>query len=146
MINNAKPRPCRGRCQRASALISRKLLLGLGQLLLVVAFAVAPAPALANYHEYCDVALEPTVGCPPNGETKWWHLYLNQGWDSSGSHEVCIDEFLDGNNNEHYTTQTCWYALTEEPTRQYPGGEWGYPRAWNGGSIKHLVRGIEEGE
>jgi hypothetical protein len=111
---------------------------------LTVALTIAPSAALANYHVYCAQNLAVNAACPPAGESKRWHLYLNQGWDPYGPHAVCIDEYLDGHNNGHYTAQTCFYS-GEEPTRQYPEGEWGYPRSWNGGSIEHYVEGEEEG-
>jgi hypothetical protein len=48
-------------------------------------------------------------------------------------------------NNGHYTTATCVYYTSEMPYIEYPGGVWGYPRAWNGGSITHTVEGYENG-
>jgi hypothetical protein len=124
--------------------LRRLVIAGVTASALASTFAVAPPVALANYHVYCNQDLAEDAACPPNGESKWWHLTLNQGWDPDGPHEVCIDEYLDGSNNGHYTTQTCYYS-GEEPTRQYPEGEWGYPRAWNGGTVEHFVEGKEEG-
>lgn len=46
--------------RRASTPITKKALVWLTPLLAVAAFAVAPATALANYHEYCDLTLAPS--------------------------------------------------------------------------------------
>jgi hypothetical protein len=125
--------------------MSKKLLAGLAPLVATAVIAAMPSTALANVHVYCDQTLEVGGTCPPNGESKWWHLNLNQAWDPYGEHESCIDEYLDGHDNPHYTEQSCKNSDVE-PVRQYPEGEWGYPRAWNGGSISHLVEATEEGE
>ena len=73
------------------------------------------------------------------------HIEANSGSDPQESHAVCIDEFLDPNGSGYYTEATCYYYASEGNTTQYPGGVWGYPRAWNAGSITHLVHGLQTG-
>lgn len=102
----------------------------------VLAFAgVAATPALANYHEYCHNGMNDGETCPPNGSSEWRHLTENFGEGFSGS--VCIDEYLDPNNNGSYTGQSCGRT-----TAQYPGGTWGYPRVWNNTGYQTVV-GVE---
>jgi hypothetical protein len=123
----------------------RKLLLCLAPFLAMVAMAAAPSSALANYHVYCDQTLAPNATCPPNGESLWFHLEINEAWDPYGNHWSCIDEYLDGHNNGHFTEESC---IMKEGAHihQYPELEWGYPRAWNGGAESHTVEGEESGE
>lgn len=121
----------------------KKLLVGLSPLLAVAAIAMAPSSALAfQYeHHYCNNSLEPGGTCPPNGSSESAHLELNEGDAGGESHETCIDEYL---SNSGYTGQECMYYAGEE-AKEYPGGEYGYPRAWNGGSVKHQVVATEYG-
>jgi hypothetical protein len=110
--------------------------------------AAVPSAALAYGHEYCFNSLAPGGTCPPAGVgtgVEWTHLEGNEIEDPYGSHATCADSYLDGNNNGHYTTAHCVYYRSEMPYVEYPGGEWGYPRAWNGGSVTHTVKGYENG-
>jgi hypothetical protein len=99
--------------------------------------AVAPSSAFASIDRwYCTQTL---VGyqqassnfpnaCPPAGSSQWTHLTWNYG---NGQYYVaCIDEYLDPNNNGHYTGQTC--ASPGTYTQQTPSSVWGFPRIWNG--------------
>jgi hypothetical protein len=129
-------------------LTTKKLIVSLIPLglLSVVAIAVAPSSALAfQYeHHYCNNSLAPNGTCPPNGVnggSEWAHLELNEGDSGGQSHETCIDEYL---SNSGYTAAECMYYAGQE-AKEYPGGEYGYPRAWNGGSVTHQVVATEYG-
>ena len=121
----------------------KRRLAGLSPLLAVAAVAAAVPAALAfQYeHHYCAQSLAPNGTCPPNGSSQWAHLELNEGDAGGQTHETCIDEYL---SSSGYTGATCMYYAGEE-THQYPGGAYGYPRAWNGGSVTHVVDATEYG-
>jgi hypothetical protein len=127
----------------------RRLLLITGvSVAVVVGAAAVPSAALAYGHTYCFNSLAPGGTCPPAGYgtgSEWTHLEGNEIQDPYGSHATCVDSYLDPSNNGHYTPQTCVYYRSEMPYIEYPGGVWGYPRAWNGGSITHTVEGYENG-
>ena len=125
----------------AGKLMPRKWLAGLVPLLAVAAFTVAPSTAMANYHVYCDQTLVYGGTCPPEGSSKWWHMEENVAHDPYGSHYTCVDDFLDPNGSGWYTTQKCSYSYPED----WPGGVWGYPRAWNGEGTSHVVEATEQG-
>jgi hypothetical protein len=120
----------------------RRLTVALTPLLAMAAMAALPAAAYEIEHHYCAQSLEPDGTCPPNGSSEWAHLYINEGDAGGETHETCIDEYESNKNG--YTTQTCMYYAGEE-TKQTPGGEYGYPRAWNGGSVPHVVDATEYG-
>jgi len=122
----------------AGKLMPRKWLAGLVPLLAVAAFTVAPSTAMANYHVYCDQTLVYGGTCPPEGSSKWWHMEENVAHDPYGSHYTCVDDFLDPNGSGWYTTQKCSYSYPED----WPGGVWGYPRAWNGEGKRSIMRGL----
>ncbi len=82
------------------------------------------------------------AGCPPNGSSEYAHLYLIEGDAGGASHETCIDWY--GTVKKNYSPQECMYYSGEEAV-EHPGGEYGYPRAWNGGSVKHYVAATEYG-
>ncbi len=123
----------------------KKALLRLAPMLTLAVIAVALSPTMATgyqyEHLYCNNDLAPGGTCPPSGSSEYAHLELNAGDDPEASHEVCIDEYL---TNSGYTGETCVY-YDNEVAHQYPGGEYGYPRAWNGGSVSHEVLGAEYG-
>jgi hypothetical protein len=123
---------------------SRGLLVGLMLLLMAGALAMTPTSASANYHYYCEQSLEPGGTCPPNGSSKWWHLEENLGWDPYGNHEVCVDDYLDPSGSGYYTEAKCIYEVGHY-AESWPGGIWGYPRVWNGGTVTHTVIGEEQG-
>ena len=107
----------------------------MNRLLLVLLLSV---PAFAEMHfHYCGVELATKETCPPRGESTWEHLKRNFGENFWGGHAVCIDEYLDPNNNGHFTNQECG-----EGVAQFVATEWGYPRVWNPGSYTY-VEGIE---
>ncbi|HXD56181.1 MAG TPA: hypothetical protein VN618_15605 [Solirubrobacteraceae bacterium] len=114
--------------------------------LAVVAIAATPssAGAFGYEHHYCGNTLAPGGTCPPNGSSTWAHLELNEADAGGESHETCIDEYLDPSGTGYYTGATCMYYAGEE-TKQFPGGTYGYPRAWNGGSVTHYVAATEYG-
>lgn len=116
----------------------------LAPLAAIAAIAVLPSLALAFQYEhtYCEQWMAPDGTCPPNGSSAWAHLELNEGDADNTSHETCIDEYE--SNKEGYTGATCMYYAGEE-AQQFPGGEYGYPRAWNGGSVEHIVDATEYG-
>jgi hypothetical protein len=121
-----------------------KLMVRLAPLLAVAAIAVVPSSASAfQYeHHYCGQNLAPGGTCPPNGSSAWAHLELNEGDAGGQSHETCVDDYLA--NSKSYTAAKCMYYAGEE-ARDFPGGEYGYPRAWNGGSVTHWVAATEYG-
>jgi hypothetical protein len=102
----------------------------------VAGLSAAPAAMAYHYHEYCFNEATEGTGCPPKGSSTWQHLDENfaQGLRGGG---VCIDAYLDPNNNGHYTTQKCGVSVS-----QPYGTEWGYPRAWTE-SYTQIVEGIE---
>jgi hypothetical protein len=120
----------------------RKLTLSLVPLLAVAAMAAVPVGAYEINHTYCEQSLAPDGTCPPNGTSEYAHMYINEGDAGGQSHETCIDEYE--TNKSGYTAATCMYYAGEE-TKQTPGGEYGYPRAWNGGSVTHVVDATEYG-
>jgi hypothetical protein len=113
----------------------------LGVAAIFAATAVAAAPAEARTHVYCFNTLAYTAGCPPTGSSEWLHLGSNYAHDPYGSHYTCIDDYLDPNNNGHYTNQICTYSSVE----YYVVNEWGYPRTWNGEGTSHVIEAKEEG-
>ena len=94
---------------------------------------VSMAHAETSY--YCnDRVLNPGEGC----SSGWAHLEDDAGSDPFANHETCIDAYLDGNNNGRYTRPSCAYYVWET-AEQFYGGEWGYARCWNGGTVYHRV-------
>ncbi len=120
----------------------RKMMLWLAPLLAVIAVFAAPAYAFQYEHTFCESNLEPDGTCPPSGSSQWAHLEVIEGDAGGQSHETCIDAYESNKNG--YTTQKCMYYAGEE-ARETPGGEYGYPRAWNGGTVKHVVDATEYG-
>ena len=118
--------------------------LGLSPLVLTAGLALSASPAQAYQHMYCAQNLNPSAGCPPNGSSQWIHIDLNWAKDPYGNHEVCIDEFLDPEGSGFYTQAKCVY-YSNETARDYWNYVWGYPRAWNGGSVYHWVEAEELG-
>ena len=105
--------------------------------------AMAP-PALAyNYnHEYCAVSLGYHGACPPNGVGVYWeHLQENDASAAHGLVDVCVDEYLDPSGTGYYTGSTC--APFGGIPAQYPGGTYGYPRAWNDSGGTYVVYAAE---
>jgi hypothetical protein len=125
----------------------RTMGVGLALILIVATSVVVTAPAMgfAVEHHYCDQYLEPKGTCPPNGNSIWAHLEINESEDPGESHETCIDEYLDPSGSGYYTTAKCVYYVWENPAKQFPGGTWGYPRTWNGGSVTHYIAATEYG-
>jgi len=64
-----------------------------------------------NYHNTCNSA---------------WHHLVENGATTQGAGSLCIDEYLDPSGSPWYTEASC----TAGSTAQYPGGTWGYGRAW----------------
>jgi hypothetical protein len=120
----------------------RKLLIALSPLLAVVAMAAVPAGAYEIEHHFCAQELAPDGTCPPNGSSEYAHLYIIEGDAGGASHETCIDYY--GTNKGGYSEAKCMYYAGEE-AKETPGGEYGYPRAWNGGSVTHYVAATEYG-
>jgi hypothetical protein len=109
--------------------IPKKWVAGLAPLLAAVALALVPSTALAfHYHVYCNQSLPKGGTCPPEGSSEWRHLRSNYGSDPNYGWWVCVDEYLDPNNNGHFTEATCENTI---PAEQWPLEEWGYPRVWN---------------
>lgn len=109
---------------------------------LAICVAAAPATAYEYEHPYCKNIMAPGGTCPPNGDSEYAHLQVNEGDAGGESHETCIDEYL--TNTEKYTSQKCMTKAGQEAV-DTPGGEYGYPRAWNGGSVTHAVDAVERG-
>jgi hypothetical protein len=120
----------------------KKLLIALSPLLAVAAMASVPAAAYEVEHHFCNQELAPDGTCPPNGSSEYAHLYIIEGDADGASHETCIDYY--GTNKGGYSEQTCMYYGGEE-AKETPGGEYGYPRAWNGGTVTHEVAATEYG-
>lgn len=107
----------------------------------ILSIAPSAASAFQYEHIYCQNYMAPDGTCPPNGSSQWAHLELNEGDAGGQSHETCIDEYL---SNSGYTGAECMYYAGEE-AQEFPGGEYGYPRAWNGGKVAHWVDATEYG-
>jgi hypothetical protein len=119
---------------RRTRLLIAGLIVGLT---LAVAGGLSAKPALAfNYHEYCREQMVYAEGCPPDGSSTWEHLEENLGQGYSGG-SVCVDAYLDPNNNGYFTSQMCASYIG-----QPYGTVWGYPRVWNASSFQTVV-GIE---
>ncbi|MGA8352665.1 MAG: hypothetical protein WB698_00670 [Solirubrobacteraceae bacterium] len=110
--------------------------------MLAIGVTATPAAAYEYEHIYCENIMEPGGTCPPSGSSEYAHLQVNEGDAGGQSHETCIDEYLTG--PKKYTSQKCMYYAGEEAV-DTPGGEYGYPRAWNGGSATHAVDAVERG-
>jgi hypothetical protein len=121
----------------------KKIVIGLAPLLAVAAMAVTSAPAVAYSYEhvYCNGELPVDGTCPPNGSSEDAHLELNYANAGGQSHETCDDDYL---SESGYTGQACMYYGSEVATIS-TSGQYGYPRAWNGGSIQHFVYAEEYG-
>jgi len=124
--------------------VAMLLPLGVVSLLAAATIAIAPTPALAYEYEhvYCSQSLAPNATCPPNGSSQWAYLELNLGNAGGESHETCIDDYyyFEG----RYTEAHCMY-YSNETAVQFSYGEYGYPRAWNGGKVTHFVYAEEYG-
>jgi len=99
--------------------------------------AVPTASAYNHSHLYCYQVMGTNGTCPPNGSSQWEHLQLNKASDFQpiSFATACVDEWLG-----YYTGQTC--ANYGNLAYQYPGGAWGYPRAWNA-SVLQWLEGVE---
>lgn len=109
-----------------------------------VLLAVVPSRARAfEYeHRYCYNFLAPDGTCPPYGTSEYAHLELNEASDPAEGRATCVDEYLTGVG---YTSSKCVYYFSEGWATEYPGGAYGYPRAWNAGKVEHLVAAYERG-
>lgn len=107
-----------------------------------VALATAPAAMAGEYrsHTFCDNYLAPGGTCPPEGSIKYGHLYEVQGTAAGESHETCVDAWTE--EFGYINPPSCMY-YSGETAVIYPEGLYGYPRAWNGGSVNHTVWGWE---
>lgn len=112
--------------------------------MLAATILIAPTSAAAYQYEhvYCSQELGVDGTCPPNGTSEWAHLELNLGNAGGKSHETCIDDWY--NEEQRYTEAHCMYYSNEAAT-QISFGQYGYPRAWNGGSVTHFVYAEEYG-
>lgn len=109
---------------------------------MALAFVVLPSAARATQYWYeplyCSLQLEPDGTCPPHGEQWYMHLLTNSGNADKEAHAVCIDAYL---TETGYTEQKCEYYGEKNATQTYPHYEYGYPRAWNAGTVTHWVKG-----
>jgi hypothetical protein len=121
----------------------KKLLVGLSPLMAVAAMAMAATPALAYQYEhvYCNQNMGVSGTCPPNGSSEWAHLELNLANAGGQSHETCLDDYYSSGG---YTEAHCMFYAGENAV-QFSSGQYGYPRAWNGGSVTHIVYAEEYG-
>jgi hypothetical protein len=130
----------------AASLSAASPLIVAASLMIALAGVAAPSATAYNHaHNYCAVWVYYGETCPPHeapccGGSWWEHLQENAAieYKNEGTGIACIDEFLDPNNNGYYTGQTC-APYAEGVTRQYPGGTWGYPRAWSGSVGSHYL-------
>jgi hypothetical protein len=120
----------------------RKLTVALAPFLAMAAIAAVPAAAYEIEHTFCAQELAPDGTCPPNGSSEYAHLYIIEADAGGQSHESCDDWY--GTNKGGYSGQECMYYAGEE-AKLHPGGEYGYPRAWNGGTVSHVVDATEYG-
>lgn len=122
-----------------------RLALALAIPLIVVALALLPATAGAYQysHVYCNQNLPVNGTCPPYGSFEWAHMELNTANAGGQSHATCVDDWY--NNEGKFTPAHCMYYASEGAAIQISAGQYGYPRAWNGGSIEHFVYAEEYG-
>jgi hypothetical protein len=118
-------------------------------LLALVALAAVPSIALANVpyeHIYCSQYLAVSGTCPPNGSSVYVHLELNSANAGGASHATCLDDYYErpAPEKSEFTPAHCMY-YSNETAIQISSGQWGYPRAWNAGTIEHLVVAEEWG-
>jgi hypothetical protein len=124
----------------------RKLgFIGLCPLLASACLAVL-MPAAAQAYEvnwsYCDENFTPDETCPPHGDSIYIHIEWNLGYAHGEEHETCIDNYY--TELEKFSEAVC--ATKKGQLAEQPGdGLYGYPRAWNGGSVTHIVEGEEKG-
>lgn len=124
-------------------IISSVISVGLVSAVAAAALSIGPASAFASEYEhvYCSQNLGVNGTCPPNGSSEYAHLELNLGDAGGQSHETCIDDYL---TETGYTGAACMYYGGEVAYVE-TSGQYGYPRAWNGGSVEHFVYGEEYG-
>lgn len=123
----------------------KKQLVGLAPLLLAMAAMAVTASSASAFqyeHNYCYQYLAPNATCPPYGSSEYAHLEVNEARDPLEGRATCVDEYL---TNSGYTPSRCVYYASEGEATEFPGGEYGYPRAWNGGKIEHFVSAYERG-
>lgn len=120
----------------------RKLWLALAVFAVTFVAAVIPASAYEIEHHFCEQELAPDGTCPPNGTSEYAHLYIIEGDAGGASHETCVDWY--GTNKKGYSAAECMYYAGQE-AKETPGGEYGYPRSWNGGTVTHYVFATEYG-
>lgn len=131
----------RGACRTVAAGISAVLISAAA----IAALATTPTVAFAYEYEhlYCDQNLAVDGTCPPNGSSQTIYLGLNLASAGTGeSHETCDDDYLLASG---YTSAACMYYYGEWAEISTPSEPEGYPRAWNGGKVSHLVYAIEYG-
>ncbi|HEY1688383.1 MAG TPA: hypothetical protein VGF95_05905 [Solirubrobacteraceae bacterium] len=118
--------------------------------------AVMASPAMASKWEervFCENNMEPGGTCPPNGVnggSEWGHIEEVQGNAKGAEHETCVDVYIEEHVSKtfYYTAAKCM-TKAGETARWYGDGlaaeelNWGQPRAWNGGSVTHVVWGYE---
>lgn len=116
---------------------------GLISALAMMTMALVPTSAAAYeyQHVYCSQYLAVNGTCPPNGSSEYAHLELNNGDAGGQSHETCVDDYF---VNIGYTNSACMYYAGEVASI-ISEGQYGYPRAWNGGKIEHFVYAEEYG-
>jgi hypothetical protein len=112
----------------------------LASVLALSAIAVTPAFSYEIERHFCEQELTPDEGCPPNGDSEYGDLYIIEADAGGASHETCDDWY--GTVKKNYSAAECMYYAGEE-AKLHPGGEYGYPRAWNGGSVTHYVFATE---
>jgi hypothetical protein len=127
----------------AKKLLASLIPVGLLSAMALSAVMVVPTPVLAYSYEhvYCSQYLGVNGTCPPNGSSEYAHLELNLGDAGGESHETCVDDYL---TETGYTGASCMY-YSGEVASIITSGQYGYPRAWNGGKVEHFVYGEEYG-
>jgi hypothetical protein len=107
--------------------------------------ALAPSAALSYQYEhvYCNQSLAVNAACAPNGSSEWAHMELNSANAGGESHATCVDDWYD--SEKRFTVAHCMYYASEGAAIQVSSGQYGYPRAWNGGSITHFAYAAEYG-
>lgn len=131
----------RGACRIVAAGISAVLI----SAATIAALATTPTVAFAYEYEhlYCDQSLAVDGTCPPNGSSQTIYLALNLASAGTGeSRETCDDDYLLASG---YTSAACMYYYGEWAEIYEPSEPAGYPRAWNGGKVTHLVYALEWG-
>ncbi|HEY1688867.1 MAG TPA: hypothetical protein VGF95_08385 [Solirubrobacteraceae bacterium] len=109
----------------------------------LIAVSAGPSSAYEYKRVYCSRELPVDGTCPPYGSPVSLHIELNLANAGGEEHAVCADIYYEA--AKEYTAAHCFYHTYEEAAIVPGNGSFGYPRAWNAGTIEHFVYAEEYG-